>query len=113
MVYPVTEIANTPAVKGETGSFVYSAPRFVGYQETAAASVGDGATWVDHFNAVALAYQQLGDETVTSYFPSDHTHTSPAGANLVAQAFAQAIATAENGTTSLVDYISSDYATVY
>lgn len=47
------------------------------------------------------------------YFPSDHTHTSPAGADMVAQAFAQAIATAENGTTSLVDYIVSDYATVY
>lgn len=98
---------------GETGSFVYSAPRFVGYQKTAAASVGDGCTYVDHFNAVNLMYQSLGYATVSTYYPSDHTHTSPTGADMVAQAFAQAIATAMNGTTSLVDYIVSDYPTVY
>lgn len=75
--------------------------------------MGDGCTFVDHFNAVALMYEQLGDATVTEYYPSDHTHTSPTAADKVAQAFAQAIATKMNGTTSLVDYISSDYATVY
>lgn len=98
---------------GETGTFEYDAPRFVGYQKTAAASVGDGATFVDHFNAVELMYQQLGDATVTAYYPSDHTHTSPTGADMVAQAFVQAIATKMNGTTSLLDYVTTDYATVY
>lgn len=92
---------------------MYSAPRFVGYQETAANSVGDGCTWVDHFNAVDLMYQELGYDTVTEYYPSDHTHTSPTGADMVAKAFAQAIATKENGTTSLADYIITDYPTVY
>lgn len=58
-------------------------------------------------------YEQLGNATVNSYYPSDHTHTSPTAANLVAQAFAQAIATAENGTTSLADYIISDVPSVY
>lgn len=58
-------------------------------------------------------YKKLGDSTVTAYYPSDHTHTSPEAADKVAQAFAQAIATAENGTTSLADYIISDYPTVY
>lgn len=58
-------------------------------------------------------YEQLGDSTVTTYYPSDHTHTSPTGADMVAQAFAQAIATSMNGTTSLADYIISDYPTVY
>lgn len=32
---------------------------------------------------------------------------------MVAQAFVQAIATAMNGTTSLADYVITDYATVY
>lgn len=57
--------------------------------------------------------QKLGDATVTTFFPSDHTHTSPTGADKVAQAFAQAIATKMNGTTSLVDYIAKDIPTVY
>lgn len=100
-------------ILGETGSFVYSAPRFVGYQEIAAAAVGTGCTYVDHFNAVDLMYEKLGYDTVTSYYPSDHTHTSPTAADMVAQAFAQAIATKMNGTTSLVDYIVSDYPSVY
>lgn len=98
---------------GETGTFLYSPPRFVGYQKTVAKAVGTGCTYVDHFNAVALMYEQLGNATVNSYYPSDHTHTSPTGANLVAQAFVQAIATAENGTTSLADYIVSDVPSVY
>lgn len=92
---------------------MYSAPRFVGYQKTAAEDVGTGVTFVDHFNAVNQMYEQLGDDTVTAYYPSDHTHTSPTAADMVAQAFAQAIATAMNGTTSLADYIITDYPTVY
>lgn len=98
---------------GETGDFLYSAPRFVGYQKTAAEAIGEGATFVDHFNAVALMYQQLGYDTVTEYYPNDHTHTSPEAADMIAQAFAQAISESMNGTTSLVDYIASDIATVY
>lgn len=98
---------------GETGTFVYSPPRFVGYQKIVADLIGDNCTFVDHFNAVALMYEQLGNETVNDYYPSDHTHTSPTGANKVAEAFVQAIATKMNGTTSLVDYIITDYATVY
>lgn len=48
-----------------------------------------------------------------SFYPNDHTHTSPTGADMTAKAFVQAIATAMNGTTSLADYIISDYTKVY
>lgn len=75
--------------------------------------MGDGCAFVDHFNAVDQMFQQLGYDTVSSYFPNDHTHTSPTAADKIAQAFAQAIATSMNGTTSLADYIVSDYPTVY
>lgn len=62
----------TPHLLGETGSFVYDAPRFVDYQKVVANAVNDAScTYVDHFNAVALMYEQLGDDTVTGYFPSD------------------------------------------
>lgn len=105
--------SQTPDNPWETSSFVYSAPRFVGYQKDAAALFSSGVTFVDHFNAVDLMYQKLGDDAVTGYFPSDHTHTSPEGADLVAQAFAQAIATSMNGTTSLADYIISEVPNVY
>lgn len=105
--------SQTPNNPWETGSFVYSAPRFVGYQKTTAALFDTGVTFVDHFNAVDLMYQQLGYDIVTTYYPSDHTHTSPTAADMVAQAFAQAIATSENGTTSLKNYIISDVPNVY
>lgn len=58
-------------------------------------------------------YKKLGHDTVTTYFPNDHTHTSLAGANMVAEAFAQAIATKMNGTTSMANYIVSNYPIVY
>lgn len=53
----------------------------------------------------------LGTKLIRFFFHS--THTSPTGADMVAQAFVQAIATAMNGTTSLTDYMITDYATVY
>lgn len=60
-----------------------------------------------------LPIPQTSPADLLPSFPNDHTHTSPEDADLVAQAFAQAIATSMNGTTSLVDYIVSDYAKVY
>ncbi|KAI0129690.1 rhamnogalacturonan acetylesterase [Xylariales sp. AK1849] len=103
----------TPNNLWETGSFAYSVPRFVGYQKIAAASAGTGVTYVDHFQAVSNMYEQKGSVAVNALYPNDHTHTSPTGANLSAQAFAEAIATSMNGTTSLVDYIVSDVPKVY
>jgi rhamnogalacturonan acetylesterase len=105
--------SQTPDNPWETGAFVYAQPRFVGYQKTAQAALGTGVYFVDHFQAVSNMYEELGDSAVNALYPNDHTHTSPAGASLVAQAFAEAIAKQENGTTSLLSYMVSDVPTVY
>jgi rhamnogalacturonan acetylesterase len=39
----------------------------------------------------AALWQRQGSATVNSYFPVDHTHTSPEGANTVARAFILAL----------------------
>lgn len=105
--------SQTPDNPWETGSFVYAAPRFVGYQKTTAGLFATGVSFVDHFNAVDQMYKQLGDDAIAAFYPSDHTHTSPEGADKVAQAFAQAVATAANGTTSMGTYIVSNVPSVY
>jgi rhamnogalacturonan acetylesterase len=98
--------SQTPNNLWETGSFVSSPPRFVGYQKTAATALGTGVSFVDHYQAVSNMYKKLGNSATNALYPNDHTHTSPDGADLSAQAFAEAIATQMNGTTSLVDYIA-------
>jgi rhamnogalacturonan acetylesterase len=45
-----------------------------------------------------------GDATVNSYYPHDHTHTSPAGANVVAKAFVQAL---EVSSSTLKNYVKT------
>ncbi|CAI7655057.1 unnamed protein product [Penicillium bialowiezense] len=81
--------SQTPNNPWETGVFVYSEPRFVGYAETAASEAG--VPYIDHFAYVADRYKSLGLTTVDSYFPIDHTHTSTDGASVVAQAFFKAV----------------------
>jgi rhamnogalacturonan acetylesterase len=99
--------SQTPNNLWETGSFVSGAPRFVGYQKTAATALGTGVSFVDHFQAVANTYLKLGNSATNALYPNDHTHTSPSGAEYGAQAFVKAIATKMNGTTSLVDYMKN------
>ncbi|KAI0536121.1 carbohydrate esterase family 12 protein [Xylaria digitata] len=105
--------SQTPNNLWETGSFSSSPPRFVGYQLTAQKALGSGVYFVDHFQAVSNAYKKLGNSGTNALYPNDHTHTSPEGANLSAQAFTQAIHTQMNGTTSLYNYIVSNPPTVY
>jgi len=75
----------TPDNPWETGTFTYTANRFTTYSQQAAAAVG--ATFVDHGTTTANAFQALGASAVDAFFPHDHTHTSPAGAMVVEQAF--------------------------
>ncbi|MGA7235117.1 MAG: rhamnogalacturonan acetylesterase [Bryobacteraceae bacterium] len=42
-----------------------------------------GVQFLDVTNAIADRYEKLGPEKVAGLFPEDHTHTSPAGAELV------------------------------
>ncbi|KAI1820592.1 carbohydrate esterase family 12 protein [Xylaria intraflava] len=103
----------TPNNSWETGTFVGTPSRFVEYQLTAQESVGTDTYFVDHFQAVSDMYLKLGNAATNALYPNDHTHTSPEGADLSAQAFTQAIYTKMNGTTSLYDYIISDPPVVY
>jgi lysophospholipase L1-like esterase len=43
-----------------------------------------GVQFLDVNNAIADRYEKLGPDKVAELFPEDHTHTSPAGAELVA-----------------------------
>jgi rhamnogalacturonan acetylesterase len=81
--------SQTPNNPWETGTFSYSGSRFVGYAKLAAQVAG--VDYVDHGAYVADRYKTLGKTTVDSYFPNDHTHTSPAGAQVVANAFLKAV----------------------
>lgn len=57
----------------------------------------NGAFFVDLNERVAVEYEKTGPEKVGSmYFQNDHTHTSPAGAELNARVLAQAIKTLED-----------------
>ncbi|KAL1950771.1 hypothetical protein VTO73DRAFT_5895 [Trametes versicolor] len=72
-----------------SGSKIGAPSRFVGYASDVAKNTS--AAYVDHFAYVAQAYDALGETTVNTYYPIDHTHTSPTGANVVAEAFVRGI----------------------
>lgn len=106
--------SQTPNNQWEGGTYSGAPSRFVGYQKTATNSIGDtGVTFVDHHQAVSNMYLKLGNDAVNALYPSDHTHTSPEGADLSAKAFVQAISQAMNGTTSLAPYVKEPVNIVY
>jgi lysophospholipase L1-like esterase len=49
---------------------------------SAAVAKADNVPYLDHTDAIADKYEALGPEKVAQYFPVDHTHTSPEGAEL-------------------------------
>lgn len=51
-----------------------------------------GAFFIDLNEAVAAEYETMGAETVSTFFPGDHTHTNGAGAQLNAMILSQQIA---------------------
>ncbi|KAL5354978.1 SGNH hydrolase-type esterase domain-containing protein [Aspergillus floccosus] len=92
--------SQTPNNPWESGSFVYQPSRFVGYAELAAQVAG--VDYVDHGAYVASIFETLGAATVDSYFPNDHTHTSPEGAQVVADAFLKAVACSDVALKSVL-----------
>ncbi|KAL7267656.1 hypothetical protein RUND412_009748 [Rhizina undulata] len=96
MIEDVIAAGGVPVISSETPNgdawdddhLTMSAPnRFVQYAKEAAGNYTQ-ATYVDHYNFVAIAYEDLGyDNVYPALYPNDHTHTSPEGANIVAQAF--------------------------
>ena len=105
--------SQTPNNLWEGGKYSAVPPRFVSYAAQAAKDVGAGASFVDHYQAVANMYKKLGSKQTNALYPADHTHTSPGGADLSAQAFAQAIKVALNGTTPLSAYLKANNPTVW
>ncbi|PVI06234.1 carbohydrate esterase family 12 protein [Periconia macrospinosa] len=81
----------TPNNPWEGGSFAYSASRFTTYSKSAAQSIGSNAFFVDHGQYTANIFKSLGKAKVDSFFPKDHTHTSPAGADTVSRAFVKGL----------------------
>lgn len=81
----------TPIVSSQTpdniwsGNSIIAASRFVGYAQIVSARTG--VPYVDHYAYTAQAYDAIGQELVKTFYPVDHTHTSPVGANVVAAAF--------------------------
>ena len=84
--------SQTPNNPWETGSFVYTdGGRFVTYAKQVAAALGKDSMYVDHGAYTASIYKSLGKTATDALFPQDHTHNSPAGAAIVAQAFAKGV----------------------
>jgi len=80
----------TPDNPWETGTFEYTANRFTTYANASAAGFAH-AKFVDHGQLVANEFETLGDTEVNGFYPIDHTHTSPAGADIVAKAFVRGV----------------------
>ncbi|CAE7214043.1 hypothetical protein CFE70_009722 [Pyrenophora teres f. teres 0-1] len=80
--------SQTPNNPWESGQFVYTdGGRFVTYAKAVAQALGSNAMYVDHGAYAASAWSTLGKTGTDDLFPIDHTHTNPAGAQLMAQAF--------------------------
>jgi len=90
----------TPDNPCETGTCTYTANRFTGYCQDVVANVGSGATFVDHGQYVANEFISLGATAVDAFYPIDHTHTSPIGANIVAAAFVKGLLCEGNPLTA-------------
>lgn len=81
--------SQTPNNVWETGVYEYAASRFVEGARRGAQAARVG--YVDHGAYVAARYRALGKDTVDGFYPVDHTHTSPEGAQVVADAFLKAV----------------------
>jgi lysophospholipase L1-like esterase len=63
-----------------------------------------GTAFLDVTNAIADAYEKLGPDKVKEFFPEDHTHTSPAAADLNASLV---VATLKGQRLPLASYLSA------
>ena len=81
--------SQTPNNPDESGVFVSGPSRFVDLAKTAAKDAK--VDYVDHSAYSYAAYKPLSVQTVDGFFPNDHTHTAPKGAELVAKAFVKGL----------------------
>ncbi len=92
--------SQTPNNPFETGTFTYTGSRFVQMAADSAATVA--ASYVDHGAYTADEFHRLGLSTTDSFFPIDHTHTAPAGANVVSGAFVKGVLCGNSAFKSLI-----------
>lgn len=64
---------------------------------------------MDHGQYLANEYIKLGATIVDSYYPIDHTHTSPTGANVVAAQFVKGLLC---GGSALASYVKNTTASI-
>jgi lysophospholipase L1-like esterase len=89
--------------KGATPIVLSPVPRDIWKDGKVARSSGDYGKWaaeaakaeevsfVDLNDIIANHYEELGEEKVKTFFPQDHTHTSPEGAALNAQSVVEGL----------------------
>ncbi|KAI8815120.1 SGNH hydrolase-type esterase domain-containing protein [Cladochytrium replicatum] len=99
--------STTPNNPVESGKFAYAPNRFTGFASLAASRTG--SSFVDHGQYTANFFQARSISTVNKFFPRDHTHTSAAGANVVAAAFVRGILCGDN---PLKAHVKNNTATV-
>lgn len=99
--------SQTPNNPDETGVFVASPPRFVALAELTAKV--EKVDYVDHNAYTYAAYKPLSVAEVDSFFPMDHTHTAPKGADLVSQAFVRGLVC---GNSTLKAYVLNSTASI-
>ncbi|KAJ3840073.1 SGNH hydrolase [Lentinula raphanica] len=83
------------------GSVLAAPSRFVPYAQEVAGN--NSLVYIDHYDYVAQAYEALGETTVDTFYPVDHLHTSPAGANVVAEAFVRGLLCSESPLRNFVN----------
>lgn len=84
--------SQTPNNPWESRTFTYTdGGRFVTYAKAVATALGANAMYVDHGAYTANIWKIYGKAKTDALFPQDHTHTSPAGAAVVAQAFVKGL----------------------
>lgn len=103
--------SQTPNNPWESGTFTYTdGGRFVKYAKDVATALGANAMYVDHGAYTANIFKTLGKAKTDALFPSDHTHTSPAGADVVSKAFVKGLQCGGGGF--LKDYVKNATATI-
>jgi len=99
----------TPDNTCESGTCSYSPSRFTGYCKIVVENAGAMASFVDHGQYVADEFAKLGADVVKGYYPKDHTHTSPIGADVVAAQFVKGVLCAND---SFATYIKNTTASI-
>ncbi|KAF5382799.1 hypothetical protein D9757_007286 [Collybiopsis confluens] len=84
-----------------SGNVISPPSRFVPYAKEVAGNTS--TVYVDHYDYVARAFQALGESTVNTFYPMDHLHTSPAGANVVAEAFVRGLLCSNSALKNFVN----------